>query len=197
MTAPDPINDKYRSPLGTFLMWNKLSGAVLILLAGPLPSEMRECGISQRVITRLLAWIQERWVLQKCWWLRPMFRTFGKSGLQNETAISQFSLPLACLPPTWLPCGQPADRLCDHVWQPAPAPCVPQHAGAAWVSMCSCLATPCLAALLPAPCSLVLWALLSQQHRHICIPWSGWCFMRLTRNHLNRWRLTFFPPFSL
>lgn len=98
---------------------------------------MRECGISQRVITRLLAWIQERWVLQKCWWLRPVFRTLGKSGLQNETAISQFAPPLACLPPTWLPCGQPADRLCERVWQPARAPCVPQHAGAACAAACA------------------------------------------------------------
>lgn len=103
---------------------------------------MRECGISQRVITRLLAWIQERWVLQKCWWLRPVFRTLGKSGLQNETAISQFAPPLACLPPTWLPCGQPADRLCERVWQPARAPCVPQHAGAACAAACA-PARPC------------------------------------------------------
>lgn len=104
---------------------------------------MRECGISQRVITRLLAWIQERWVLQKCWWLRPVFRTLGKSGLPNETAMSQFAPPLACLPPTWLPGGQAADSPRQRVWRqgsrptcawtrrglPAP-PCAPAPPGA-------------------------------------------------------------------
>lgn len=69
---------------------------------------MRECGISPGVITRLLAWIQEWWVLQKCWWLRPVFRPLGKSGLRSggEAATSQFAPPLARLPPTWQPCGE-------------------------------------------------------------------------------------------
>lgn len=162
-----PAEEERGPSLGTPLIWNDLSGAGIDAAGWP-PSTGGNAGppCLRRVITRLHAWVQERRVLRKRRWLRLVLRTLGKRDLQTEPAISQFAPPLACLPPRRLPGGRAADSLGQRVWQQAPAPCVPRHAGAACRGMCAgcggCRASQphrrCRE--LPAP---------RRQRRHVCI----------------------------